>query len=303
MTNSDWFGLLNLDKPGGITSRDAVNRVQRLLRGVKVGHAGTLDPLAEGVLVLGLGPATRLVEYVQRMPKEYRGTFLLGRSSDTEDIQGQVEFLDDSPEISADQLRQALPAFLGSIQQRPPQYSALKVQGKRAYDLARQGEKVELAPRSVRIDELELTDYQPPEFRLRIRCGSGTYVRSLGRDIAEALGSAAVMSALERTAIGPFRRENALSLETLSEETLRQHLQPPELALAELPRLTLSDRQVEDISHGRTIACEEIACEEIAAVDGQGRLRAILTPRGRGRLKPARVFPSSGSQSEPGRIE
>ena len=198
------FGLLNVHKPAGITSRDVVNRIQRVVRPVKVGHAGTLDPLATGVLVICLGSATRLIEYVQRMPKHYRGTFLLGRKSDTEDIEGEIEVLDAAPQPSIDEIHAALPQFVGTIRQRPPAYSALKVGGKRAYQLARAGQEVQLAARPIEVYSLSLQHYEYPEIVLDIQCGSGTYVRSLGRDLADGLGTGAVMSALERTAIGDF---------------------------------------------------------------------------------------------------
>ena len=199
------FGFLNLNKPAGVTSRDVVNQVQRLVRPEKVGHAGTLDPLATGVLVVCVGRATRLTEYVQRMPKHYSATFLFGRQSDTEDIDGQVIELADPPQPKRDQIEATLPKFLGEIQQVPPAYSALKVEGRRAYDLARRGEDVQLAARPVVIYELRIVAYEYPELRLDIVCGSGTYVRSLGRNIARTVGTQAVMSALVRTAIGNFR--------------------------------------------------------------------------------------------------
>ena len=148
-------GLLNVDKPAGMTSRDAVDLVQRLARPAKVGHAGTLDPLATGVLVICVGAATRLIEYVQRMPKRYVGTFLLGRSSTTEDIEGQVTLLSDPPIPAAAQIEAATEKFVGSLLQRPPAFSALKVAGKRAYDLARRGEAVELKPRPVEVYALK----------------------------------------------------------------------------------------------------------------------------------------------------
>ena len=144
-------GLLNVDKPAGITSRDAVDLVQRLARPAKVGHAGTLDPLATGVLVICVGSATRLIEYVQRMPKRYVGTFLLGRSSATEDVDGPITLLADPPIPATDQVEAAAEKFVGSLLQRPPVFSALKLAGRRAYDLARRGEAVELKPRPIEV--------------------------------------------------------------------------------------------------------------------------------------------------------
>ncbi|HOM17612.1 MAG TPA: tRNA pseudouridine(55) synthase TruB, partial [Thermoguttaceae bacterium] len=163
-------GILNIYKPAGLTSRDVVNQIQRLLRPAKVGHAGTLDPLATGVLVVCVGPATRLIKYVQRMPKEYIGAFLLGRSSPTEDTDGPVTELENPPIPSLDAVETAARKMLGPILQRPPAYSALKVEGRRAYELARQGQHVELPPRPVTIYRLDVLSYNYPELVLRIRC-------------------------------------------------------------------------------------------------------------------------------------
>jgi tRNA pseudouridine55 synthase len=285
------FGLLNLHKPIGITSRDAVNVVARLVRPAKVGHAGTLDPLAEGVLVIGIGPATRLVEYVQQMEKRYRGEFLLGRESDTEDVEGQVHELVDPPIPSRDELETAARTFIGEIEQRPPQYSALKVSGRPAYELARRGQTVVLAARPVTIYELTIVEYEYPRLVLDVRCGSGTYIRSLGRDIAASLGTAAVMSALVRTAIGPFTLDNAVKVDALTAATLPSALLPPVLALADMPKRTLDAAELVEISAGRMIAAQpHLQADEIAALDAAGNLRAILVPRGDNKLGPNRVF-------------
>ena len=196
-TRQEWkchatpFGILNVDKPTGITSRDAVNRVERLFGKVKCGHAGTLDPLATGVLVICVGPATRLIQYVQRLPKQYRAVFQLGRESVTDDVEGEVELVAGAPEPTRAEIEAALPQFLGDILQRPPAHSAIKVDGQRAYDLARRGEEFELPARTISIYRLEVLRYEYPELELAIECGSGTYVRSLGRDLAAALGTAA----------------------------------------------------------------------------------------------------------------
>ncbi|MEM7315820.1 MAG: tRNA pseudouridine(55) synthase TruB [Planctomycetota bacterium] len=286
------FGLLNINKPSGITSRDVVNKVQRLIRPVKVGHAGTLDPLATGVLVLGLGPATRLTQYVQKMKKSYRGTFLLGRTSDTEDIEGQVTELD-AAIPTREQLNAVLPRFLGEIQQKPPAYSALKVAGRRAYDLARAGETVELAARPVTIYDLAIVEYEYPRLVLDIVCGSGTYVRSLGRDVAIAVETGAVMSGLVRTAIGPFSIETAMPADDIALESITERLAPAKLAVADVPATRLNDSQLTEIRHGRLVDCEhDRETPEVAALDSDGNLVAILVPR-RGRWGPARNFAGS----------
>jgi tRNA pseudouridine55 synthase len=285
------FGLLNVDKPAGMTSRDVVNRVQRLVRPHKVGHAGTLDPLATGVLVVAIGPATRLVEYVQRMPKTYQGTFLLGRASDTEDVEGHVSELPNAAVPSRENVVTAIPQFLGTIEQRPPAYSALKVAGMAAYKLARRGEAVELAPRSVEIHSIELVRYEYPELELRVQCGGGTYIRSLGRDLAESLGTGAVMSALRRSAIGPFTADEAIDCESLSVPFIPKNLLSPLLALGQLPQIELSNEQIARVSQGQTIsAAYDQAADEIAAVDNRGQIVALLKPASDGKLAPLKCF-------------
>ncbi len=272
------FGLLNLDKPAGVTSRDMVNQVQRLVRPVKIGHAGTLDPLATGVLVVGLGPATRLVEYVQRMRKTYLATFEFGRQSDTEDIEGTVTPLVSPPVPTEEQLRAALPRFLGTIEQTPPAFSALKVGGKRSYDLARQGRAVELAARPVEIHSLELLDYRYPTLQLRIVCGSGTYVRSLGRDLARALGTEAVMSALRRETIGPFVVSEAVDPKTLSLESIHERMFPPALAVASLPQVSVTSDEVRRFVQGqRTANRWSVVADEVATLDESGSLVALAS--------------------------
>jgi tRNA pseudouridine55 synthase len=266
------FGLLNLDKPACVTSRDVVNRVQRLVRPHKVGHCGTLDPLATGALVIAIGAATRLVEYVQRMPKTYRGTFLLGKSSDTEDIEGQVIELPAPPIPTREQLQAAIPTFLGTIQQTPPVYSAVKIAGERSYDLARRGQSTEIAPRPVEVHALEIVRYAYPELELLIRCGSGTYVRSLGRDLARAVGTAAVMSALRREAIGPFDIGDSQPAGDLTLPILEVRLLSPILALGEMPRVVVSAEDQQRLACGQSIPGPMPATNEIAAVTADGRL-------------------------------
>lgn len=286
------FGLLNLNKPTGVTSRRVVDRVGRLVKPAKVGHAGTLDPLATGVLVLGIGQATRLVEYVQEMSKHYRATFLLGRTSTTEDVDGEVTLLEDAARPSRDQLERAAAAMKGEIEQRPPNYSALKVAGRRAYDLARAGQQVELAPRRVRIHRLEIVRYEYPELCMDVECGRGTYVRSLGRDLAERTGTAAVMSALERTAIGRFTIAEAVDPDTLTAGNLSDRLLPPVLAVRGLmAEIVVSEAERQRIAHGLAIGSRGIEGDRSAALDSDGRLVAILVRRGEDELRPIKNFP------------
>jgi len=284
------FGILNVNKPAGWTSRDAVNRVQRFVRPAKAGHAGTLDPLATGVLVVCIGPATRLISYVQELPKTYEATFLLGQTSPSDDTETEIVVLADAPQPSLAEIQAELPQFLGTIQQRPPAYSALKVQGQRAYKLARAGQVVELKSRPVQIYELAVTSYQYPELKLSMRCGSGTYVRSIGRDLAASLATGAVMSALRRTAIGGFGICEAVDIEQLDQEVIVANLVAPLAAVAHLPRIELSDSQMVELQHGRRIPVQETGVfpaspEEIfAAVSGLGELVALVRERRPGLL-------------------
>ena len=277
------FGILNVNKPAGCSSRHVVDRIERLVRPAKAGHAGTLDPLAVGVLVVCVGQATRLISYVQQMPKQYRATFVLGRRSDTDDLEGEVTEIAGAPVPSRSKLDATLPQFLGDIQQVPPVHSAIKVGGRRSYKLARAGKAIELAPRMVTIHRLAICRYEYPVLELDIGCGSGTYVRSLGRDLAAALGTSAVMSALERTAIGGFHVRDALPLEDATADSVTQHLQPALAALANLPQVSLSELQLVELRHGRPIAMNARAVplgvgetSPYAAVNAAGELVAIL---------------------------
>ncbi len=287
------FGLLNVNKPTGVTSRWAVDQVKRLVKPAKVGHAGTLDPLASGVLVIGVGQATRLVEYVQQQAKSYRATFLLGRTSDTEDVEGAVTLLDHPPVPTVEQLIDAAKGLTGTILQRPPAYSALKVEGRRAYARARAGESVELAPRAIDVRRIEILAYDYPELQLEIDCGSGTYVRSLGRDLAERAGTGAVMSALVRTAIGEFRLENATDLTQLTRENAAEHLLPPILAVCRLmPLVEVNTAEIGELANGRSIELA-VSHPQCAAVDDAGKLIAILALREDGRYAPSKYFPDA----------
>lgn len=286
------FGWLNVHKPAGLTSRDVVNRIQRLVRPTKIGHAGTLDPLATGVLVIALGQATRLVEYVQHMPKYYRATFLLGRTSTTEDIEGQITLLAHPPVPTREQIELAAARLTGKIDQRPPAFSALKVDGRRAYALARAGESFELAPRIIEVRRLDIVRYDYPELVVDVECGSGTYVRSLGRDLAELVGTAAVMSALVRTAIGPFKLEQAVEPAILDRHDMGRHLLPAVLAVRELfTQCIVTDDEVKRLSNGLPIVAAGATAEQCAAVDPSGRLVAILRRRPDGQFGPAKFFP------------
>lgn len=288
----DVNGLLNVKKPSGRTSRDAINVIQRLVRPTKVGHTGTLDPLADGVLVVTIGKATRLTEYVQQMPKTYRATFRFGLRSDTEDIEGTVESVD-GPTVDRCAVEGILPNFMGVISQRPPAFSALKVKGKRAYELARSGQDVQLAERNVTIHRLEIVEFAFPQLILDIECRSGTYIRSLGRDIAESLGTNAVMEALTRTAVGRFKIDDAIDVESIKRETIQESLTEMIAALDGLETLRLSEGERTRIANGQTIQHRGLydnqSVEEVAALTPNGKLAAILVKR-KGGFGPKRNF-------------
>lgn len=285
-------GVVNLRKPRGISSREAVDLVKRQVRPAKVGHAGTLDPLAEGVLVVCVGPATRLIEYVQRMPKRYTGTFLLGRTSPTEDVEGEVTLLDNPPRPALADIVEAARRLTGEILQRPPAFSALKVDGRRAYELARAGRDVELEPRPVVVHRLDVVHYEYPDLTLDIECGSGTYVRSLGRDLASSLGTAAVMSALVRTAVGDFLLDDSCTPERLEQEPPWAWLLPTLRALGGLPQITLPDADVARVERGQFIAPPvEASADELAALTADGRLVGVLRRRADGQLGPVVNLP------------
>lgn len=290
-------GLLNVNKPGEMTSRQAVNLVQRLSWPAKAGHAGTLDPLATGVLVVCVGGATRFIEYVQRMTKRYRGTFLMGMRSPTEDVEGDVVELSNPPVPSFAEVCSAAERFLGQIEQRPPAFSALKIQGRPAYKLARQGKTVELAPRPVEIYRLAVVEYEYPRLVLDIECSGGTYIRSLGRDLAESLGTAAVMAALERTQIGIFNVADGVDPRQLTADNWLEWLQPPLKALEYLPRIELSADDAKRIRNGLTIELAADAApgnigDEVAAIDPAGQLVGVLTPTADRRWRTLRNMPT-----------
>lgn len=225
-------GFIILDKPAGITSRDAVNAMQRLLpRSTKIGHTGTLDPLATGVLVLCLGDATKLAEQVQAMPKAYATRIRLGATSTTDDADGTITETPDCLPISLPQIEASLPLFTGAIAQTPPAFSAVKVGGRRAHDLARRGHAVELTARTIHVHAIRIIHFEWPWLDLEIDCGKGTYIRSIARDLGQHLHCGGFVQTLRRTRVGPFRAEDGLTLPTTF-ESLKNRLIPPSSLVA-----------------------------------------------------------------------
>jgi len=244
-------GLLIIDKPIGPTSHDVVYKTKRLLK-TKVGHTGTLDPLASGVLPLLVGRATRLARFFQGESKEYVAEIELGTITDTCDREGRIVSQGPVPELSVIELAGILSSFQGEIRQRPPIYSAIKVQGKKLYELARRQVEVTAPERTVQVHALELLEWDGRKIRLRVECSAGTYIRSLARDIGQKIGCGGYLTALDRTRSGAFRRSDAVPLSELP-DTWQDHLIPMERLLPELARLDLDESTAVRVRHGNPI--------------------------------------------------
>ncbi|MDQ7024475.1 MAG: tRNA pseudouridine(55) synthase TruB [Anaerolineae bacterium] len=289
------MGFLNVNKPSGLTSFDVVARVRRLsvqtTATKKVGHAGTLDPMATGVLVVCVGQATRLSSYAMKSKKEYRATVHLGIETDTYDAEGKTVATTDSSHITQEQVESVLGDFRGAIQQLPPMYSAIKKDGKKLYELARQGKAIDVEARPVTLYSIDIVVWDAPQFILHVKCSPGTYIRSLAHDIGQKLGVGAHLAALERTRSGGFHVENAVELDTLlASEDWQQYLISPKVALSNWQSIQLSDEQVNELQVGRFIANETNTEEPyIMAYMPDGHLLAILENRGK-LWKPHKVF-------------
>lgn len=288
------FGLLNVCKPAGPTSHDLVAWVRRGTGVRKVGHGGTLDPMATGVLVLCLGPATRLSEYLQGSPKTYVAQVYFGVETNTYDAEGEVVARDTRP-ISREQVEAALAGFRGEIAQVPPLYSAIKRGGRKLYELARAGQTVELEARPVTIYRLDLRAWEPPVATLEVTCSAGTYIRSLAHDLGQAVGVGAHLAALERTASGRFTAAEAVPWQRLSaaiaDGTWRAYLLPPDLALADYPAVRLDVAGADDVRHGRRVPVGADGGEATLgrAYDPAGRFMAVLARQGDW-WQPVKVF-------------
>lgn len=256
-TTPDIEGVLPVDKPVGPTSHDIVGAARRALHTRRIGHTGTLDPFASGLLLLCIGRATRIAEYLTGMPKRYRAVIRLGAVTDTDDATGAVLEARDASAVTTAQLEAALSAQRGDIMQTPPPYSAKKKDGRRAYELARAGTPVELEPVAITIHELTLLRHDGAEAEIDVLASSGTYIRAIARDVGAALGTGAHLTALRRTAIGGYSVDDALPLEALGDsERVRASLVAPADALPDMPRLDLSDDDVAHIRHGRALRAE-----------------------------------------------
>ena len=316
-------GIVVVDKPAGMTSHDVVGVARKLFRTKRVGHTGTLDPDATGVLVLCLGNATRLAEYLSAARKHYVAEVTFGIETDTQDAGGQVLVERDASHLTEAAVQELLPAFRGTIQQIPPMVSALHHEGQRLYDLARQGITVERAARAIQIDELELTRFAPrahPIATLEITCSTGTYIRALVADLGKVAGTGGMMQSLRRTWVGeqlnevdrPFTLERANTLDELRERaqagTLNEIVLPLSVALSGWPQLLLNAEQVVDVRHGRALPLSGIASAQrrnwhllenqseqsgteslVALLDESGEVIAVAHIRN-GQAQPHKVF-------------
>ena len=250
-------GYLVIDKPLGWTSHDVVARVRRIVGERRVGHAGTLDPAATGVLPVAVGLATRTIEYLAVADKSYRATIRFGVTTDSADSEGDVIAETDPSHLTLPDIEAALARFRGEISQVPPMHSAIKVDGRRLYELARKGETVEISPRFVTISTLDVVDWAAPDLSIDVTCTKGTYIRSLARDIGEAVGTGAHLAALRRTRTGPFTLDEACSLEQLAariqSEGWERVALPPDSVLESMERVILSPDQVRDWQHGKVL--------------------------------------------------
>ena len=295
-------GALVVDKPVGMTSHDVVQAIRNGTGLRRAGHTRTLDPRASGVLVILVGPAVRLSEYVSASDKRYQAIIRLGGSTDTFDAEGKVTPSKDPVTVTEAQFEEALKTFIGEIEQTPPPYSAVKVQGRKAYEMARQGEEVELAPRKITVHHLEVLEWAPPEVVIDVHCSSGTYVRSLANDLGVMLGCGGYLVGLRRTKSGRFSLRDSVPLRKLQEAFAAgnwyQYLIPAAEALGDWTSLELNPDEVEAIRHGHRIkVVDDLSAEMVCGISTQGELVAILevfvTEDGTREWQPKKVFYTS----------
>lgn len=288
-------GVLVVDKPVGLTSHDVVQIIRRGTGIRRAGHTGTLDPRASGVLVILIGPAVRLSEYVSASDKRYQATIRLGSSTDTYDSEGAITSVSEVGDITEEQFDEILQEFVGEMEQVPPPYSAVKVKGRKAYEMAREGEEVDLEPRIINVYSLEILEWAPPEAVIDVYCSSGTYVRSLAHDLGKELGTGAHLVGLRRTKSGRFTLRDAVPLRRLQEAfdagNWYKHLIPAAEALADWPMVELDADQVELVRHGHRVPAEEGQRGWARGVSQQGDLVALLeVDEASGEWQPRKVF-------------
>jgi len=288
-------GIVVLDKPAGITSRDAVDHACNALRTREIGHCGTLDPLATGVLVLVVGRARRLQELLARSRKVYEARIRLGATSATDDAEGPIVPTSPAPAAAAEaDVRACVGRFVGEIEQRPPRFSAVKIDGERLYDLARRGEGIDAPPRKVRVYEIELLRYEWPDVDLRVACAGGTYVRSIARDLGSALATGGYLAQLARTESGGFRLSEATRLDDLGPH----HLLPLENALRHFPRVDIAAAQAVRLGNGAVVHADvpalSLAADETLFGWVNGHAVALLKKQGPRRVRSQRLLVSVG---------
>ena len=289
--NNKLSGWLLLDKPSGITSAHAVAKVKRLLKPKKIGHAGTLDPLASGILPLALGEATKTVPYMMDAHKSYIFEVAWGAETETDDIEGKMTHTS-SKRPSKAELQAILPQFIGEISQMPPQYSAIKVDGKRAYDLARKGEEVALKSRKISINSLEISEYKPDTTTFVCHCGKGTYVRALARDMGRKLGCYGHITLLRRIKVGKFDESQAILLENLERIVHKDglgFLQPVTSALDDIPAVSVTADQAIALRRGQPVALSLPDTDSVMAAF-EGSLLVAVCNVVDGQIRPKRVF-------------
>lgn len=296
-------GWLNIDKPQGITSNQVLGRVRRALNAQKLGHAGTLDPLATGILPIALGEATKTIQFAQDRNKTYRFTITWGEARNTDDCEGEVTATSASRPTEADILA-LLPRFIGDIEQTPPKFSAIKVDGERAYTLARAGKEVELESRIVSVYTLKLLSTTKDTAEFEMECGKGTYVRAIARDMGHVFGCFGHVSALRRLAVGDFSEESSISLDEFEKMVLTsdpdRYLLPIETVLDDIPALALTDDEISRIKQGQAIKLlsrQDIGRLDMAGVDETTDLILAIGPNG-----PLALLTRNGIELHPVRV-
>ena len=298
-------GVVVVNKPSGPTSFDVVRRVKGLFKVKRVGHTGTLDPTATGVLPICVGAATKVAGFIAEGEKEYEATVRFGQITDTQDAAGRVLETRPVEGLSEDRVREALRSFVGLIEQTPPMYSARKIEGKRLYELARAGEEVERVPRAVNVDEARLTFFQPPDCGIFVRCSKGTYLRTLAHDLGTRLGPGAHLRDLRRVRVGPFAIDESVDLDELmaaakeDREALNRYLKPLDRALSDLAELRMDSQLTRRVAHGHTPGPADLSRlrappyprgRRVRLVDPTGHVLAVAESDGVGTLKLLRVL-------------
>lgn len=291
-------GILSVDKEAGLTSFQAVARVRRGTGVRRAGHAGTLDPMATGVLLVCVGQAVRVTEYLMDLRKVYRARIVLGATTDTYDAEGAITSTAPFAGVSPEQVEAGLRRFVGEIEQTPPAYSAVKVQGQRAYHLARKGQPVALAPRPVRVYRIDMLAFEPPSVEVEVECGKGTYIRSIAHDLGQQLGCGAHLAALVRTRVGPFEVADATGTDALRDAfesgSWRELLLPVDHGLMKLPAVTLEMAEEQDVRHGQAVQIDAArlgpAAECRAYAEDGGLIGILMYDAPAGVWRPRKVF-------------